>query len=65
MNAAFQALCARLAVAGVPDARFDAAELYRFVTRRDPRLDDGPTEAEAAWPRWPTAALRGSRCNIF
>ena len=48
MNAAFQALCARLAVAGVPDARFDAAELYRFVTRRDPRLDDGPTEAEAA-----------------
>ena len=48
MNAAFQALCARLAVAGVPDARFDAAELYRFVTRCDPRLDDGPTEAEAA-----------------
>lgn len=48
MNAAFQALCARLAAAGVPDARFDAAELYRFVTRRDPRLDDGPTEAEAA-----------------
>ena len=48
MNAAFQALCARLSAAGVPDARFDAAELYRFVTRRDPRLDDGPTEAEAA-----------------
>ena len=48
MNAAFQALCARLSAAGVPDARFDAAELYSFVTRRDPRLDDGPTEAEAA-----------------
>ena len=57
MNAAFQALCARLAVAGVPDARFDAAELYRFVTRRDPRLDDGPTEAEAAR----LAALAGRR----
>ena len=48
MNAAFQSLCARLQAAGVPDARFDAAQLYRFVTRRDPRLDDGPTEAEAA-----------------
>ena len=48
MNTAFQALCARLQAAGVPDARFDAAQLYRFVTRRDPRLDDGPTEAEAA-----------------
>ena len=48
MNAEFQALCAWLSAAGVPDARFDAAELYRFVTRRDPRLDDGPTEAEAA-----------------
>lgn len=47
MNAAFQRLCARLAAAGVPDARFDAAQLYRFVTGRDPRLDDGPTAAEA------------------
>ncbi len=48
MNAAYQSLCARLMMAGVPDARFDAAELYRFVTGRDPRLDDGPTAAEAA-----------------
>lgn len=48
MNTAFRALCARLEAAGVPDARFDAAQLYRFVTGRDPRLDDGPTEAEAA-----------------
>lgn len=47
MNAAFQALCARLTAAGVPDARYDAAELYRFATGRDPRLDDGPTAAEA------------------
>lgn len=46
MNAAFRALCARLEAAGVPDARFDAAQLYRFVTGRDPRLDDGPTAAE-------------------
>lgn len=47
MNTAFQALCARLQAAGVPDARFDAAQLYRFVTGRDPRLDDGPSDAEA------------------
>lgn len=48
MNAAFQKLCAMLTAAGVPDARFDAAELYRFVTGRDPRLDDGPSAVEAA-----------------
>lgn len=48
MNTAFRALCARLEAAGVPDARFDAAQLYRFVTGRDPRLDDGPTPQEAA-----------------
>ena len=48
MNAAFQKLCAKLTAAGVPDARFDAVELYRFATGRDPRLDDGPSAAEAA-----------------
>ena len=48
MNAAFQKLCAKLTAAGVPDARFDAAELYRLATGRDPRLDDGPSTAEAA-----------------
>ena len=48
MNAAFQKLCAMLTAVGVPDARFDAAELYRFATGRDPRLDDGPNAAEAA-----------------
>lgn len=30
-------------MAGVPDARFDAVQLYKFVTGRDPRLDNGPT----------------------
>ena len=48
MNAAFQKICAKLTAAGVPDARFDAAELYRLATGRDPRLDDGPSAAEAA-----------------
>lgn len=48
MNAAFQKLCAMLTAAGVPDARFDAAELYRLATGRDPRLDNGPSAAEAA-----------------
>ena len=35
-------------MAGVPDARFDAAQLYTFVTGRDHRLDDGPTAEEAS-----------------
>ena len=48
MNVAYQKLCARLMMAGVPDARFDAAQLYQFVTGRDHRLDDGPTADEAA-----------------
>ena len=48
MNTAYQNLCARLMMAGVPDARFDAAQLYQFVTGRNPRLDDGPTPAEAS-----------------
>ena len=48
MNTAYQSLCARLMMAGVPDARFDAAQLYQFVTGRDHRLDDGPTADEAA-----------------
>ena len=47
MNASFQQLCEKLSAAGVPDARYDAAELYRFVTGRDPRLDAAPTPAEA------------------
>lgn len=56
MNATYQALCARLLAAGVPDARFDAAQLYCFVTGRDPRLDEGPTPAEAS--RLQTLAAR-------
>ena len=35
-------------MAGVPDARFDAAQLYTFATGRDHRLDDGPTAEEAS-----------------
>ena len=35
-------------MAGVPDARFDAAQLYTFVTGRDHRLDDGPNAEEAS-----------------
>ena len=65
MNKSFQALCARLQAAGVPDARFDAAQLYRFVTGRDPRLDDGPDEEEARrLKNWRYAAPHGNRCSI-
>lgn len=48
MNTAYQSLCARLMMAGVPDARFDAVQLYKFVTGRDPRLDNGHTPDEAS-----------------
>ena len=48
MVSAHRALRQRLEAAGCPDADFDARELYRFVTGRDPRLDAGPTPAEAA-----------------
>ena len=48
MNTAYQSLCARLMMAGVPDARFDAVQLHKFVTGRDPRLDNGPTADEAS-----------------
>lgn len=37
-----------LRAAGCPDADYDARELYRFVTGRDPRFDDGPTPDESA-----------------
>lgn len=40
---------AQLAAAGCPDADFDAGELFRLATGRDPRLSEAPlTEAEAA-----------------
>lgn len=48
VNGALRAAAARLEAAGCPDAAFDARELYRFVTGRDPWLDDGPTPGEAA-----------------
>lgn len=47
MNTVFRALRARLEQAGVPDAAFDAEQLYRFVTGRDPRLEDAPGTEEA------------------
>ncbi len=61
MNAAYQKLCARLMMAGVPDARFDAAQLYTFVTGRDHRLDDGPTAEEASRLQVLAEAPRGPR----
>lgn len=47
MNAVFRGLRARLEAAGVPDAAFDAAQLYRFVTGRDPRLEEAPSDEES------------------
>ena len=38
----------RLEAAGCPDAAFDARELFRLVTGRDPRLSDRPLTPEQA-----------------
>ena len=45
---ALRAVRARLEEAGVPDAAFDARELYRLAVGRDPRLDTAPLTPEHA-----------------
>lgn len=47
-NHAYTAVVAQLTAAGCPDASFDAAQLYRFVTGRHPRFAPEPTAAQAA-----------------
>lgn len=47
-NALYQETVRRLIDAGCPDADFDAAQLYRFVTGQDPRLGDAATPEQAA-----------------
>lgn len=47
-RAALAAVRTALQQAGVPDAPFDARELYRLAVGRDPRLDDTPLTAEHA-----------------
>lgn len=47
-RAALAAVRTTLQQAGVPDAPFDARELYRLAVGRDPRLDDTPLTAEHA-----------------
>ena len=58
-RAALRAVRAQLEAAGVPDADFDARELYRLATGRDPRLDAAPLPAAAAAR---LAALTARRC---
>ena len=48
VNVTYRALCRKLEAAGVPDAGFDAWQLYHAVTGHDPRLDYGATPAQAA-----------------
>lgn len=47
-RAALAAVRQTLEAAAVPDASFDARELYRLAVGRDPRLDDTPLTAEHA-----------------
>ena len=58
-RAALRAVRAQLEAAGVPDADFDARELYRLAAGRDPRLDAAPLPAAAAAR---LAALTARRC---
>ena len=58
-RAALRAVRAQLEAAGVPDAGFDARELYRLAAGRDPRLDAAPLPAAAAAR---LAALTARRC---
>lgn len=45
---ALQAVRTALETAGVPDAAFDARELYRLAVGRDPRLDNTPLPPDKA-----------------
>lgn len=60
-RAALAAVRSALEAAGVPDAPFDARELYRLAVGRDPRLDDAPLTAEKAAALAELTARRAGR----
>lgn len=58
---ALRAVRAALETAGVPDAAFDARELYRLAVGRDPRLDNTPLHHESAAVLSALTARRAAR----
>lgn len=60
-RAALAAVRQALEAAAVPDASFDARELYRLAVGRDPRLDDTPLTAEYAARLGKLTARRAGR----
>lgn len=58
---ALAAVRAALQRASVPDASFDARELYRLAVGRDPRLDNAPLTAETAATLAELTARRAGR----
>lgn len=58
---ALRAVRAALEAAGVPDAAFDARELYRLAVGRDPRLDNAPLPPDKAAALADLAARRAGR----
>lgn len=60
-RAALAAVRQALEAAAVPDASFDARELYRLAVGRDPRLDDTPLTAEHAARLGKLTARRAGR----
>lgn len=60
-RAALAAVRQALEAAAVPDASFDARELYRLAVGRDPRLDDTPLTGEYAARLGKLTARRAGR----
>lgn len=58
---ALRAVRAALEAAGVPDAAFDARELYRLAVGREPRLDNAPLPPDKAAALADLAARRAGR----
>lgn len=58
---ALRAVRTALETAGVPDAAFDARELYRLAVGRDPRLDNTPLDPAHAAALSALAARRAAR----
>ena len=60
-TAALRAVAAALEAAGVPDAGYDARELYRLAVGKDPRLDSVPLGPGTAAALEALAARRAAR----
>ena len=59
---------AQLAAVGCPDADFDAGELFRLATGRDPRLSEAPSRPNPCCHEFPVqSGVKGisASCDTF